>query len=248
LFFKVVEFLLRLLYYKRFRAADRIGRAAQLLTSARAPEALALLQRLRPSLHSSLLPLYCFTLGRTFTVLGRPAAAETAFLQAAGGDSKSARAEVEIALLRAREGDHLSCQTWLRKAIDKKDDVHSPRAAAFLQQLSRVEDGSLRTEFETRAETIAHATLPGADDCPGLPPDCALLERWARQNPQSAQELFDEIALLLAWSRVRQGGTWVLRLAIEDTRVQLPDGSIHDPFKEAALLLHFTDAENALPS
>ncbi|NLN63737.1 MAG: hypothetical protein GX146_12790 [Myxococcales bacterium] len=239
MFFKVLEWGVRLVYRKRFRAAETIGKATQWQAEGRASEALALLEELRPALHTTLLPLHRFALGHTLVSLGRWDEAEAAFAEAAQGDPKNPRPDIEAALLCARRGDHSACRTWLVRAIEKQDGVADERAAGFLQRLDQLENGELGTELTERGRQMSLRVLSDCDAPLGLSPDRDRLRAWAEAHPDEARELFDELALWLAWTEVQRGGRWVFRLFLEDTRVACADGRTCDPFAEAAELLLF---------
>ena len=79
MFWRIVEFLVRVIYFRRFRAAKKIGQAGELLNEGRPEEALELLEQTGNRLHQTLLPLYALVRGRILDALGRLDEAEEAF-------------------------------------------------------------------------------------------------------------------------------------------------------------------------
>jgi tetratricopeptide (TPR) repeat protein len=229
-FWKVVEILVRIVYFRRFRAARRIGEAGALLADGRPEDALALLERVGERLHQSLLSFWSFTRGRVLDRLGRPEEAEAAFSLVVLAEPDKGRADLELAVLCGRRRRFDECRQWLDR-LDGKDDAEAKaRAAPIRGLLERVLSGERERELEGRARNLAARPLPPSNAPPGLPPDLAVLDGFIDAAPEEARESLDDIALLVAFGEVAAGARFELSLSLEDSAVVRPDGSRLDPF------------------
>jgi len=236
-FWKIAEVLVRLVYFRRFRAAKRIGEAGALMAEDRAPEALELLERVGARLHQSLLPFWSFTRGRVLDRLGRPEEAEAAFRLAVLAEPENGRADLELAVLCGRQRRFDECREWLDR-LDGKDDLETrARGAPIRELMERVVTGDRERELEARARDFATRPLPPAGEAPGLPPDLALLDRFVEASPAEALEHFDDLALLIACGEVARGARLEISLSLDDSTVVRSDGARLDPFAAVAARL-----------
>jgi tetratricopeptide (TPR) repeat protein len=237
LFWKIVELIVRVVYFRRFRAARRIGEAGALLAAGRPEEALELLERIGARLHQSLLAFWSFTRGRVLDRLGRPEEAEAAFRLAVLAEPDKGRADLELAVLCGRRRRFDECREWLDR-VDGKDDAEAKeRARPIRGLLERVLSGERERELEDRAREFAGKPLPPDGQAPGLPPDPAALDAFVDAAPDEAREALDDLALLVAFGEAARGGRFEISLSLEDSAVVRPDGSRLDPFAAVAARL-----------
>ena len=233
MFWKVFEWIVRIVYFKRFATAKRIGRASELLVAGRPAEGLDKLDKLEiAKLHESLHPLYFYTQGRLLDGASRFEEATHAYDHVLELKPDHHRARLELAVLKGRLFDFTTCRTLLTELQTHEEIAEDVRNIRAL--LEQTEDGSRLKEFQTRAEAFAHDALH--TNLPALPPEQLLptLTKWATSHPQEAQDSCDEIAILLGQAQVEHtdGATWKLSLAIDGSQVLLPDGTTYHPFTE----------------
>jgi tetratricopeptide (TPR) repeat protein len=229
-FWKVVEFLVRIIYFRRFRAAKRIGEAGNLLVEGRPAAALEHLEQAGARLHQSLLPLYALVRGRILDALGRLDEAEEAFKLVVLTDPESAKADLELAVLAGRRFRFDECRTWLDRLEGKNDPDTAQRAAGIRELLDQITSGEREAEFNRRAQRLAETGLGSDAPAIGQPPDLDALGRWMAGSPARAREQLDEIALLLGQGLVELGARWRISLSIEESVVVRADGSQLNPF------------------
>ncbi len=231
MFWKFVEFLIRLIYFKRFRQADKITRAAELAGQGNLEDALAGLTTLEPELHDSLKSIHALTVGRILGALGRLDEAESALLQAVHADSSSAKARLDLAVIAGRRFRFDDARVILEKLASDPDDETCGEAKEILGLLNQVTSGEREAEFEHRALLMAKKKIGPNGETPGLPAHLALIENWILTAPEAALESADEIALLLGHGEILKGGaTWQISLSIEDSQVIDSDSRIMRPF------------------
>ena len=234
MFWKIFEAVIRLFYFRRFRAAKKIGVAGQLLTDGNPQEALALLEKTGSSLHQSLLPIYAFTRGKILDALRREDEAQEAFRLVVLADPENARADLELAILCGKGFRFDECAQWLDR-LKEKDDVEIQEQANDIRSLlAQVTSGERGMEFEKRALQMAKKNIGESGTPPGFPPDLEILDWWISKDPDAARELFDEIALLVGQSEVAKGGSWKVSLSIDRSVIVYENGSEIGPFEIVA--------------
>jgi tetratricopeptide (TPR) repeat protein len=236
-FWRIVEFLVRIVYFRRFRAAKKIGLAGNLLTEGRPAEALELLEQTGSRLHQSLLPLYALVRGRILDTLGRHDEAEEAFKLVVLTNPESAKGDLELALLTGRRFRFDECRTWLDRLEAKNDEETKEQAAGIRELLDQITSGARSEEFGRRARAMAERPLNDEGRSAGLPPDPVLLADWLEREPEAAREQLDEVALLIGQGEVERGARWLISLSIEESVVVRDDASRLNPFEvvDAAL-------------
>jgi len=242
-FWKIVELVVRVIYFRRFAQAKKIGAVVALLGEGRAEEALARLDRIGQSVHQSILPLFVFTRGKVLLALRRTEEAEAAFRTGVLIDPRNARSDLELAVLEGSRFRFDECRKWLMRAKDKEDVGTRQRAEAFIAVLDAVENGERAAAFSRRARAMASKSVLNGQSC-GLPADMDVLTQWIAVEPDGARELFDEIALLIGQGEVEGGGVWKPGFAIEDSRVIRRDGTEIRPFDTAASLFNEVARQN----
>ena len=227
MFWKFIEFIVRIIYWRRFRTAKKIGDAANLLANGKPGDALTLLEKTGSAVHQTLIPLFALTQGSIYEALGRLEEAEASFKTVVLTNPKDARADVALAVLTGRQFRFDDCRTWLNRALEKEQCESTERAKELLAYLTAIENGDTQREYEDRARKLAEKVLQD-ERSPGLPPDVGLLKKWI-QTPE-AKDSIDDVALLLAFSEVQKGGEWQIGLSIEDTAIVKSDGKTYRPF------------------
>lgn len=230
MFWKIAEFFVRIIYFRRFRAAKRIGKAAELLNEGRPGEALDLLERVGKNIHQSLLPIYAFTRGKILDGLGRTTEAEEAFLLVALADPSNGKADLELAILAGRRCDFDECRQWIERLEEKAIPELEDECAGVRTLLEQCDSGEREREFYARARAMAETPLGKEGRTLGLPPDMGVLEEWIAGSPEDAREKLDEIALLVGQGMVEEGGRWKVSLALDESVVVRADGAEVNPF------------------
>ncbi|MCP4676493.1 MAG: tetratricopeptide repeat protein [Deltaproteobacteria bacterium] len=235
MFWKIFEFVVRLVYFRRFRQADRIAIAAEIAGRGETDEALAELDKLETNLHQSIKPVYGLTRGRILSAEGRLAEAEKVLIFAAQADPSNVEVHLDLAVVAGRRFRFEDARERLEKLVADADEDTGKKAGEILELLTKVLSGEREAEFERRARAMAEKPIGTKGETAGLPADMTLLESWIASNPEEARELADEIALLIGQSAVTgQGAGWKVNLAIEDSRVVLPNGTERTPFQIVA--------------
>jgi tetratricopeptide (TPR) repeat protein len=233
-FWKLVEALVRLIYFRRFRAVERIGKAGELLDAGRAGESLRLLERVGRSMHESLLPFWAFTRGRVLVALDRFDEAEQSLKLAVLSDRESGRADLELAVLCGRRGRLEEAREWLERLEAKDDEQSRAKGAQIRALLEKVGSGERTRELAERARELAERPLPPGGSPAGLPPDPKVLDGWIRTEPDQARAALDEIALLVAFGEERKGARFEVNLSLEDSAVVRNDEARLNPFETVA--------------
>ena len=245
MFWRIVEALVRLIYFRRFRAAKKIGEAGKLLGDGRPEEALELLERTGRNLHQTLLPFYALIRGRILEALGRVDEAEESFKVVVLADPESAKADLELAVLTGRQFRFDECRTWLDRVDAKPDQDNEDtkeQAAPIRELLDQITSGERELEFARRAQAMAEIGLGEQGRAAGLPPDLALVADWLAREPEQAREQLDELALLLGQGEVERGARWRISLSLEDSVVTREDGSELNPFEVVDAAISGTEA------
>ena len=228
--------MIRIIYFRRFRAAGKIGKAGKLLAAGNSEDALVLLEKTGKALHESLLPLYAFTRGKILDDLNRRREAEEAFKLVVLTDRENNRAYLELAILAGRRFDFKECEEWLDRLAEKEinDDIEE-QILGIRDLLRSITSGKREKEFQKRADAMA-AKISGNDHADNSTKTTAIKE-WITLHPDEAAQDIDEIALLMGQTLVSQGGAWKINLSIEDSVVISPDKTEINPFKTAASML-----------
>lgn len=234
MFWKVFEFVVRIIYFRRFRAAKRIGDAGKLLGDGKPREALDLLEQVGRNLHQTLLPIFAFTRGKIMDALGRSREAEEAFRLVVLTDPANSRADLELAILAGRRRDFQQCEEWLDRFREKGDEDLADQAEGIRELLHKCTSGEREAEFRARAEEMAAVPIGQAGETAGLPPDLALLDGWIESDPAAARERLDEMALLIGQGLVERGALWRVSLSLDESVVTRDDGATLDPFLTVA--------------
>jgi tetratricopeptide (TPR) repeat protein len=232
LFWKFFEFLVRLVYFKRFRQAGRIQKAVEIAGRCEADNALAHLDKIEPKLHPSIESIYWLTRGRILLAAGRLEQAEKAFVCSAKADPSNAKAHLDLAVVAGRRFRFDDARSRLEKLKSEADETEKKKACEILDLLDQVTSGEREKEFSRRAYAFAARAIGPGGESAGLPADLKLLDNWIDREPAEARKFSDEMALLIGQSEVTKGGaTWKVSLAIEDSRIVLLNGREINPFE-----------------
>jgi tetratricopeptide (TPR) repeat protein len=233
-FWKIVNVLVRIIFFRRFRQADKVGEAARLLGQGRSGEALARLDAIAPKLHGSLVPIHALTRGMALDCEGRLDEAEDAFCVASNADPQNPRPDLELAVLLGRRFRFDEARALLEKARAKADEGSRDKVDQIAGLLDQVVSGEREAEFKKRARAMAQKPIAEDGRAAGLPPDLTLIDDWIERAPDEARRQADEIALLIGQGLVRQGAQWRVSLGISDSLVVLADGFALNPFDVVA--------------
>ena len=232
MFWKIAEFLIRLIHYKRFRQAEKIGVAAELAGAGRLSEALADLDMLRSKLHPSLRSIHALTRGRILDASGDTDAAESAFVEAALADPSNAKAHLDLAVIAGRRFRFDDARERLMALVQDGDGELKVEAREILELLEQVTSGQRQSEFERRATAMSERPIGPHGESAGLPANLQLLDSWITREPERARDSADELALLLGQSDVLENkSNWKISLSLEESFVVRPDGTEIHPFE-----------------
>ena len=145
MFWKLIEVIVRIVYFPRFRKAKKIGQAGELLAAGKPKEALDHLERHGASVHHSLLSLYAFTRGAILTALERFDEAEAAYHSVLLADPGNPRAPLELGVFYGRLERYPECRQWLGKAAQGDDEEIRARATRLLTLMAAIEAGDEQT-------------------------------------------------------------------------------------------------------
>jgi len=242
-FWKFIEFLVRLVFYKRFRQADKITQAAELAGQGDFDGALLRLKALEPILHASLKSIHALTTGRILGALGRLDEAETALLQAVEADASSAKAQLDLAVIAGRKFRFDDARLILERLAKDADEETQNEAAEILTLLNQVISGEREAEFERRALVMAKKQIGPKGETPGIPADIDLIDDWIKRAPKAALESAGEIALLLGHGKILEGeAAWKISLSLEDSQIIDSDSRIMRPFDIVAKRMTSNDS------
>ncbi len=231
MFWKFFEFVIRIIYFRRFRTVKRIGDAGKLLTDGKPEEALALLEMIGERLHQTLLPIYAFTRGKILDALHRTSEAEEAFRLVVLTDPANSKADLELAILTGRRCDFEQCEQWLNRLEEKGDDELAEQASGIRELMQSCASGDRAKEFEQRARKLGLQAIGPEERAPGLPPDLSIIDGWIDDRPEEAREQLDEIALLIGQGLVANGSAWRISLSLDESVVVRKDGFTFNPFR-----------------
>jgi tetratricopeptide (TPR) repeat protein len=231
-FWKILEFLIRLIHFKRFRQADKIGAAAELAGRGRFHDALLELEALNPKLHPSLRSIHALTRGRILDASGKTDEAEQAFAEAALADPSNAKAHLDLAVIAGRRFHFEDARARLSSLAEDGDEQTKEQANEILCLLDQVTSGQREIEFKERASKMANRPIGPNREIAGLPADLAILDSWIYRDPDAARGAADEIALLLGQGEVfEKTGRWKVSLSLEESFIAYQDGTKMHPFK-----------------
>lgn len=231
MFWKVFEFLIRLVYLKRFRQAERIQKAAELAGGGKTREALELLDKIETKLHPSIGSIYWLARGRIFLAAGSLDEAEAALIRSAKADPSNAKAHLDLAVVAGRKFRFDDARARLDKLKNEAGEEEQRSAAEILELLDKVISGEREKEFIRRAEELSQRSIGPKGETPGLPANLDVLDEWIDRTPDQARALADEIALLVGHSEVAaRKARWKVGLAIEDSLITMPNGVEISPF------------------
>ncbi len=239
MFWKVIEFIVKLIFFRRFRQADKIGDAGRLLCDGDPKGALAELDRLEAQLHPSLISIHAYTRGMAFNVQDRLDEARAAFIRSREANPDgTTKADLELAVIAGRRFEFEECRQWLDKLDEKVEGETKERAGQIRALLDDVTSGNKRQEFEERARKMARRPIGPNGESPELPANIALLDDWIGREPKIARQAADELAILIGHSAVlEKGASWRISLGISDSVIEFEDGRELNPFTVVAMRL-----------
>jgi hypothetical protein len=237
-FWKILEFFIRLVHRKRFKQTEAIGRAAERAGQGDIEEAIAQMDDLAEILHPSLTSTYALTRGRMLNATGRQGEAEQSFIVAAKADPSNAQAHLEMAVMAGRRFKFEEARERLDCLVADADEETQKQAGEILSLLDQVTSGAREQAFRVRAAAMGDRPIGRNGESAGLPADVSILDDWISRCPEDARGQADEIALLLGQGVVvDENARWQVSLSIEDSIVLRPDGTALRPFEVIATRL-----------
>jgi tetratricopeptide (TPR) repeat protein len=230
MFWKILEFMAKIIYAKRVRQAAEVGAAARLASDGDPEAALEQLDKLERKLHKAVRSFHSLTRGRILLSIGRTKEAEAAVIAAARFDPANLHAHFDLAVMSGKSFRLDDAGARLTQIVEEAEDELLEQARDVLSLVARIQSGEYEKELRIRAEEMAHKPIGPNKETAGLPADMELIDKWAKTKPEEAKKAFDEIALLVGQTYVEQGGKWRINLSLEDSVVECADGTEVCPF------------------
>jgi len=224
------EKLVKVIFWPRVQKAKKIGRAAELIGEGRAEETLAILSKMERRIPPYVGHLFFLTRGRALDELCRFEEAEQAYVAAVFAKEGATIAYVHLAILCGRQRRLGEARDWLRRIREDKeaDEDLLEQADTLEAMIDEVEDGRRLEDIRGRAQTFSRER--GLEELE-LSAALSKLDQWISENPEKAGGDCDELACCLGELLVEaKDGQWMVSLNLEDTYIELPEGSVN-PFE-----------------
>ena len=235
MFWKFAEFLVRIIFFKRFRQADKIGKAVEVAGRGQTTDALIRLKEIEPKLHPALTSIFSLTKGRILMSADRFDEAERSLEAALAADPTNEKIKLDLAMVTGRLLLFDDARKHLAGLEASNEDSVKERALELLDLIDKITSGKKEAEYEERAKVFSSKKIGSSREVAGLPANLELLDNWISSDKELARESADEIALLIGYSILRKDGTTTqLGLSIEDFAVLKTDGTVLKPFEIVA--------------
>ena len=135
MFWRVLEFIARIVSAPRIRQVEKIGAAARLATQGAPEEALARLDEIERGLHKSVRSYHALTKGRILDSLERHREAESAIIEACKLDPGNLHAHLDLAVMSARRGKVEDARARLNQIVEEATGELAERALRVRAEL-----------------------------------------------------------------------------------------------------------------
>ena len=237
MYHQTLEFLTKVLYARRIRHVEKVGRAATMAKEGKLEEALAYLAEIERKMHPKVLSFHAFTRAQILDRLGRESEAESEMIRAAKLDPSNFKAHLEIARMSGRRFHFKNARARFQGLLEVPDEAVVAESRAQLKALDDIASGKAAAGLAKRAHKAARIPLAPDNTALGLPVDIERLDSFITSDPTAAMEMIEDLAILLGQSAVMAGGTWQISLSLTHSFVSFPNAAPFYPFEAAAYRL-----------
>ena len=237
MYHKTLEFLTKVLFARRLRHVEKIGRAATMAKEGKLEEALAYLAEIERKTHPRVLSFHAFTRAQILDRLGRESEAESEMIRSAKLDPSNFRAHLEIARMSGRRFHFKNARARFQGLLEVRDEAVCAEARAQLKALDDISSGKAAAGLAKRAQKAAQIPVAPDRQPLGLPVDIKKLDRFISSDPRAAAGMLEDLAILLGQSAVMAGGTWQVSLSLTHSFISFPNAPPFYPFEAAAYRL-----------
>ena len=234
MYHQLLETIAKIVYGRRIRHVESVGRAATMAKEGHPEEALTYLAEIEKKIHPKVRSVLAFTRAKILDGLGRETDAEAEMIRSAKIDPANFRAHLEIARMCGRRCHFENAKARLRELASVGDKATKAQAEIYLTEIDNILSGEAQRRLTERATRIAQIPL-GAEPRPlGLPLDLNALDAFIESSPNEAAEMAEDLAILLGESAVISGGSWQLSLSLPHCVVRFENGPDFNPFRAIA--------------
>ncbi len=234
---RILEFLTRLLYARRIRHVEKVGRAATMAKTGDPEAALAHLAEIERHIHPKVLSFLAYTRARILDQLGRESEAESEMIRAAKIDPANFQAHLEIARMSGRRFHFKNAKARLEGLLEVPDEAVCAAARTQLTAIEEIRSGKAVGKLSRRAEQVARTPVPPKNVPLGLPVDLEALDAFISTAPEKAADMLEDLAVLLGESAAKTGGTWQVSLSLSHSFISFPNAPPFYPFEAIAYRL-----------
>ena len=244
MFWKILEFLSRIIYARRIRHVNRVGKAAA-LASADPEEALRRLHRMEKGIHPAVRSMHALTCGRILDGLERYEEAESRVISAAKLDPSNMHAHLELAQMSGRKFQFKNAKERALRLSEENDPIIKEKALALIEKLDAIAMGQEAKQYARRAKLLAKKPIGQNGEAPGLPADFGMLDDWIDRAPGEAAKHIEDIAFLFGESAVQEWrARWKVSLSSHHSLIVLKSKQAICPFD--VVKNRFTDSSLSL--
>ncbi len=242
MFQRIIESIIKLIYARRIRNVELVGKAAQMAKEGRYQDALSHLNEIENRLHPKVRSLHAFTKARVLDDMGYENEAESAMILSAKLDPGNFRAHLEIARMCGRKFHFKNAKARFEALLEVGDNNIALESKKYLTEIEQIESGKAAKLLAKRAAEAARISIDSSKQAIGLPADITVMDQFITNSPQRASELIEDLAVLLGESAViKGGGNWQISLFLPNSFVSFPNKEPFYPFRALALRLTGSD-------
>lgn len=244
MYHQILETLAKMIYGRRIRHVEMVGKAATLAKGGNHDEALLYLSEIENKVHPKVRSMHAFTRAKILDEMGNEAEAESEMIRSAKLDPGNFRAHLELARMSGRRLHFENATARFRELADVNDADVSECAKSYLLEIESILNGSAAKQLALIAEETARTPLGPAQITLGLPVDVIALDQLIVDAPDLAAEKREDLAILLGQSAVLSGGNWQISLSLPCSFVTFSNGPDFCPFKAITYRLAGGDISN----
>lgn len=227
---QLLETLSKIIYGRRIRHVEMVGRAATMAKEGRYEAALSYLAEIECKMHRKVRSIHAFTRAKVLDEMGRETDAESEMIRSAKLDPANFLAHLELARMSGRHRHFENAKARFQELTEVSDATVSGKAKEFLHEIEEILNGSAAKRLAAHAEETALTPLGPGQIRLGMPVDLVALDQLITELPELAAEKKLDLAILLGQSAVLSGGTWQISLALPCSCITFPGASDFNPF------------------
>lgn len=231
---KLVEYIIKLIFFRRVKKAKKIGEAAKLIEEGKVEEALKLLDKIGKKIPPYLGFLYFLTRGKAYEALKEFTNAEHCYIASALLMEGINLAYLHLAILYGKLCKFKEAKEWLNRVIEyiprdqlTEDDLKlKEQAKKLLELIEDIEKGGRLNELQCRA--VQFADRHKIDFSPN---SILKLKEWFNTTPNISGEELEDLALYLGELGRRVGNyNWHISLELDSSFIE-KGGKKINPFE-----------------